>query len=383
MKRLNGCIAGALLLVAGQTQAKDWMWEITTRMEMPGMPKMAGIPGMGAQKNTSCIAEGKEAEASSKQQPDCKVTDTSTSGKISRMTIQCKEGTMKMEHEQIGPEHWRARMETVGGRKGEQMTIHTEARRLGPCDAAKDGTLSKEMQGQLGEQSKMAKGHAEMLGKECQDAVKNWPGNAEAFSRYDQMAKQRQDMLSRGKGPDAMKLADASAPEVPQCGAAKADYCAKTRAAYGELGNRKGYADVMKRAKSVPGAVNKAFAYCGAGDPAQYLAGHCKSAVSESDYGFIAGFCPEDRKVLAKQHCAGRSYTAIEAKYRALCGGGGGGDSGEASRASGKTGTTTAAAAGSRKQAQAEQPAPPKPEKDLQTQAVEEGVKALKGFLKF
>ena len=196
------------LLCAGQAHAQDWIWELTTKMEMQGMP-----PGMGTQKSTSCIPQGKESEPDEKQS-DCKITDRSSSGKITRFTMKCKEGTAKMEHELISAERWRSKMQMTGTGRGEEMTILTEAKRMGPCDAAKDGMMSQEAKAQLAASAKGAQAEADRLARECQQSVAQWPGNPTAFSTYDSMAKTRKDILSGGSGPDARRMADASAPEI-------------------------------------------------------------------------------------------------------------------------------------------------------------------------
>ena len=352
---LSGLIGVCLL--AGPAYAKDYTWEITTRMEIAGMP-----PGMGSQKHTSCMSEGKEAEPESKS--ECKVLERSVSGKITRMTMKCKEGTMKVEHELINPEHWRSKMQMTTD--GEEMIVRSEARRLGTCDVAKDGRMSKETQAALAGSAEQAKATAEQLGKECQRAVDQWPGAANTFTTYDHMVKARQDTLaSAGKGPDGQRMADASSPEVPGCAKAKPVYCSKAKAAYTEMGSSKGYAAVMKRAKPA-GGVDAALTYCSAGNPAALRASHCKASVSSADYGFVAGYCPEERKALARQHCAGRAYTAIEAKYRVLCGGSGDDSSASGGSSSGSESTSGAGA----------QPDPVQ-------EGVDQGVKAIKGLFNF
>lgn len=355
------------LLLAGQVQAKDWTWELTTRMDMPGMPA-----GMGTQKNTMCIAEGKESEPDAKS--DCKIVDRSSSGKITRFTMKCKEGTAKMEHELISAERWRSKMQMTGNGRDEEMTILTDAKRLGACDAAKDGMMSKETQAQLAGSAKQMQAEAERLGKECQRAVDQWPGNANTFTTYDHMAKSRQDILSRSPGVDGRRMADATAPEIPACAKAKPVYCSKSKSMLSGMSSRKAYAEAMRGNQSA--SVNAALSYCGAGSASPLLAGHCKSAVSESDFSFIGGFCPEERKILARQHCAGRSYTAIDPKHRAICGGGSSGDDVSPAQASGasRSGSTSAAARNS---------APAAPAADATNEAIEQGTKALKGLLGF
>lgn len=358
MQRFAGFILGMCLAPLAGAAAQDSLWEITTRMEMPDMPpEMKGmkIPGFGsAQKHTVCLAEGKNYE--SEQQKDCKVLDQKQSGKITRMTIQCKDGTMKMEREELGRDHWRARMEMTSTRRGSegQVTMIEEAKRVGGCDAAQEGNLSRETQKVLGDAKQQADASAAALGKECQQAAADWPASPQAFGTYDQLAKARQDALARAKGSkDAQRMADATNPAVPGCAAAKADYCAKSKAAFSQAGSRPGYSAALKDGKA--DEISAALAYCGK-DLAPLTAKHCKAAQGDADYAFIAAHCPAERKVLAKEHCAGRAYTAVEPKYRALCGGG----SGEVA--------STESSPGAR---------------DIGSEAVEQGVKKLKGLFGF
>lgn len=353
MKRLLGLVVGVCLVPLAAAEGKDNLWEITARMEMPDMPpEMKGmkIPGFGSpQKQTVCLAEGKKYE--SDKQKDCKVLDQKQSGRITRMTIQCKEGTMKMEREEISKDHWKLKMDMVS--ESGNMTMFEEAKRVGSCNAEQEGNMSRETQKVLGDAKVQTDANAAALGKECQKAAADWPASAQAFATYEQMASARKDALAKAKGnKDALKMTNAMYPDVPACAKAKTDYCGKSKAALREAGTRQGYAAVMGRGK--PAEVKAALTYCG-GDLAPLSARHCKAAVGDADYTFVAAHCPAERKELALQHCAGRAYTAVEPKYRALCGGGSGGD-GES------------AAAGAI---------------DKGSAAVEQGVKKLKGLFGF
>lgn len=367
MKRLTGFILGACLAPLVLAEGKDALWELTTRMEMPGMPpEMKGmkIPGMsGPQKQTICLAEGKKYE--SEKQKDCKVLDQSQSGRITKMTVQCKDGTMRMEREEINKDHWRAKMEMTssrGGREG-QMTMFEEAKRIGSCDHEKEGNMSRETQKVLGDAKGQAEASAAQLGKECEKAAAGWPSSPQIFGTYDLQAKSRKDALANAKGnKDSLKMVNSMYPEVPGCAKAKTDYCARSKAAYGELGSRKGYAEVLKRGRLA--AVNTAFKYCGAGEVGPLTARHCKAAVGDADYAFVGAYCPEERKLLAKEHCAGRAYTAVEPKYRSLCGGGG--DSGGADDDKPAAAATTTEST-----------------KDAGAEAIDKGVKKLKGLFGF
>ena len=375
MKRLTGFILGACLAPLVLAEGTDSLWELTTRMEMPGMPpEMKGmkIPGMGsAQTQTMCLAENKKYE--SEKQKDCKVLDQSQSGRLTKLTVQCKDGTMKIEREDISKDHWRSKMEMTSSRRGSEgeMTMFQEARRIGPCDNNKEGNMSRETQKVLGDVKEQAAANAAMMGTECERAANDWPASAQPFAAYEQQAKARKDAIAKAKGrKDSLRMVDVMTPEIPGCAKAKADYCAKSKVAFAELSSRAGYAAVMKRGKS-SGALSAAFTACGSGSLAPITARHCKAAVGDADYAFIGTYCPAERKELAVQYCSGRSYTAIEPKYRALCGSGSGGDD------YGPTGAAQEAekgdtAAGKERSG-----------KDVAADVVEGGVKKLKGLFGF
>jgi hypothetical protein len=363
-KRMIGVVVGVCIAPLVLAQGKDLLWEITSTMEMPGMAaEMKGmkIPGFGEPtKQTVCLKEGEKHE--DEHQKDCKITDSSQSGRVYRATLVCKDGTMKMEHEQISKDHWRAKMDVVGKHKDENMRMTTEGKRIGNCDAGKEGGMSRESQKHMADASAQAKDNAAHMARECGRAVSEWPAGAQSLAAYDQHMQTRE----RSQGRSKSKAFDDMFPDVPACAGAKSEYCAKTRSAASEIGTRKGYAGVMKRSKS-PQSVGEAFRYCGAGELAPITSGHCRSAASESDYGFISAYCPEERKALARQHCAGRAYTAIEPKFRALCGYSGNlaDDGGSASR-SGET-VLDGARAG----------------RDKGVEAAEQGIRKLKGMFGF
>lgn len=319
MKRTGWMVAGLVVLAPAALAAGDGLWEVTTKMEIEGMPSGFAIPGMpgGAQKQTVCLAEGKQYE--SEQQKECKVLEQKQSGRKTTMKVKCREGTMTIENEQVSRDHWRSKVVMSGEAAG---TIHSEGRRIGTCDAGKEGGMSRETQKMLGDAEKQTAANAAEIGAMCQKAVAEWPA-PHPFDQYDMMARQRKDAIAQSKGQN-MKMINAMHPEIPACAKAKTDYCAKSKAAGREIASRGGYAAFFgKHAEKAAPALR----YCGV-ESTTVLAGHCKSGVAEGDYGFVAAFCPAERKTLAARHCAGRAYTAVEPKYQPLCGGAGGGGGG-------------------------------------------------------
>ena len=90
-------LLGALLLplpFAVAHAANDGeLWEVTTHMNIPGMPA-----GMGGQKQQVCTEKGDNKKVmQGKKNEKCKVTDLKESGNKVTMTMQCPEGTAFME----------------------------------------------------------------------------------------------------------------------------------------------------------------------------------------------------------------------------------------------------------------------------------------------
>lgn len=75
--------------VAAAAPAGEW-WEVTMKMEMPGMPaEMAGMMG-GGQASKICMLKGQEKEpAKSKENKDCTMSDVKYSGNTTSFKMKC------------------------------------------------------------------------------------------------------------------------------------------------------------------------------------------------------------------------------------------------------------------------------------------------------
>jgi len=108
------------------------LWEITMRMEMPGMPMT--MPPMTT---TQCIRDA-TTESAIPEQPNCEVLNRSASGNTVRWSVRCKEGNATM----TGTGEMTLRGATYDGvtqmtmREGgqeTQMTQRFSGRRVGAC----------------------------------------------------------------------------------------------------------------------------------------------------------------------------------------------------------------------------------------------------------
>jgi uncharacterized protein DUF3617 len=119
---------------AGAVDMQEGLWEITTRMEMPGMPA-----GMGAHTVQQCVTKQDTADPSRTMPKDdhCTLADFKTSGNTVTWSVVCKgEGDM------TGTGSMTYRGSSYDGtmnvqmRQGGQtmaMTQHIAGRRIGPC----------------------------------------------------------------------------------------------------------------------------------------------------------------------------------------------------------------------------------------------------------
>jgi hypothetical protein len=124
MKIKNAGVLTALLLATGSASAAETgeLWEVSTVMNVPGMPA-----GMGSQKSQACREKGAPAGP---PRGDCKVSNLKRSGLTESMTVSCpRQDTMQVEMTYNA-----ARTEYKGTMKGGDMVINTSGRKIGSCD---------------------------------------------------------------------------------------------------------------------------------------------------------------------------------------------------------------------------------------------------------
>ncbi|MBN2107543.1 MAG: DUF3617 family protein [Deltaproteobacteria bacterium] len=119
-------------LAAAEPNMQEGQWEITTTVDMPGMP--AAMPAM---KHTQCITKNDLVPRSQTQQQnqECTVTDTKTSGNTVTWAMKCKTGGSDM----TGKGSITYSGDTFDGtfnmnmQGGMKMTQKMKGRRLGAC----------------------------------------------------------------------------------------------------------------------------------------------------------------------------------------------------------------------------------------------------------
>jgi hypothetical protein len=130
----NGlCIVAALLflfsaqLSFAAPNMEDGLWEITTTVDMPGMPSKSFT-------NTTCLTKEKAVPQTSES--GCTITDMKTQGNTVTWTVVCREGmsTSKGKVTYAGTT-MDGVIETMVKTGGQTMTMKStmKGKRIGPC----------------------------------------------------------------------------------------------------------------------------------------------------------------------------------------------------------------------------------------------------------
>jgi len=126
------------LAVPAVAATGEW-WEVTVKMEMPGMP--AGMAGMmPAQTSKICMIKGQEKEPvkSKDRDKDCTISDMKQSGNTTTFKMKCtgKEpmtGSAELTHT---PNSFNQKMK-MQSKQGEMMMVSNGKRIGGACEQQK------------------------------------------------------------------------------------------------------------------------------------------------------------------------------------------------------------------------------------------------------
>ena len=108
---------------------QDGLWEITTTVEMAGVP--AGM--IKPQTFTTCLSKSDYVPKTPKE-TDCTIKDVKTEGNTVTWTVVCKDASMKGRITYAGTTY-DGTMETSMKQEGKDMTVKTtmKGKHLGPC----------------------------------------------------------------------------------------------------------------------------------------------------------------------------------------------------------------------------------------------------------
>ena len=128
--------AAAQMGYKADPQGKDELWDVTSKMEMPGMPM-----AMPAQTRRVCVEKGNDAGTIPKNE-GCTVVDTKRVGNKFTYRMQCKNG--KNDYTATGESTssgngYQGKMRMAGKMEGEQMEMAMEysGTRVGNCTSSK------------------------------------------------------------------------------------------------------------------------------------------------------------------------------------------------------------------------------------------------------
>jgi len=119
-------------LAGSKPNVKPGKWEVTTRMEMPGM--QMNMPPMT---HTQCITETDYVPQTGQPGEECEVTRTRVSGDTVTWTMHCRgkggemNGTGKVTYQ---GDSFKGEISMSVVATGMSMTIYTNGRRIGACD---------------------------------------------------------------------------------------------------------------------------------------------------------------------------------------------------------------------------------------------------------
>jgi hypothetical protein len=301
----GACVAIACASIGSAMAAgSDELWEVSTQMNMAGMPA-----GMGSQKSQVCTEKGDPKKAMTRGNDKCKVKDFKQSGNSVHMEMSCPEGDAVMDTTyNAAHSEYKGTMKMTS--KHGDMTMTMAGRKIGTCDAKQAKAEREEKVAAVHKQA--AEGQA-MLAAERQksiDACNRSPETMQGGAGLAQWG---------GCAPGAQGIYCARTPTagadadfkrvITACTAARERYCARFATAEG-----------LAKAKADPEGAR----ICNL-DSKQLVSAHCSQALKTENFSYLYNdFCSEQKRTLARQHCAGRAYTAkprtpTEAKYSDFC----------------------------------------------------------------
>ena len=124
--------AVSFALAGSKPNVKEGKWQVTTRMEMPGM--QMSMPPMT---HTQCITQDDYVPQTSQPGQDCEITKTRISGDTVTWTMHCRspEGEMKGNGTvTYRGDSFEGKISMSMPQAGMEMTIYTSGRRIGDCE---------------------------------------------------------------------------------------------------------------------------------------------------------------------------------------------------------------------------------------------------------
>lgn len=253
----------------------DELWEITTKMEMAGMPM-----AMPAQTNKFCKPQGQVQNdpLPSDRNNDCQMVDMQRSGATSRFKMRCTGKQLMTGDGEVtytGSDSYSGKMHIAGKMEGQDvdMTQTFSGKKVGTCTYE-----------DLGKKA-VAQSQA-MTAEMCNKAIE-----------------------------EVSPLAFDGKTFGNTCDSFKPKFCTRVKDLEKTLHTTTGYAETRKKYP----AIGDAMTLCGINQTA-LLPELCQTALKGQEWEFLAANCPAETKIAAQEHCAGRDYTSVmSGPYAPLC----------------------------------------------------------------
>lgn len=277
------------------------LWEVTSQMNVPGMPAGA----LGARTARVCRGnDPREDAAKQSDTKDCKVEKLEQSATHLAMTLSCPQGRMTIDQTYNAARTSYKGTMRMASKDGE-MVMNTSGRKLGTCDAGQAKREREQRVAKMQSDSARYQAQAEAQQKQsqqtqiqvCQQALDTM--EVQRFNQYNRETcapgSQLRGMMT---GIEGQKQVFAS------CCAKVSDFCARLQTENGFL-----------KAKGD----EQAAAACGLSS-AKIKAKLCPRAAEKQSLAFLGHYCPVEAKPLAQEHCAGRDYTSAQTgKFGEFC----------------------------------------------------------------
>jgi hypothetical protein len=129
------CVTLAALAAAqpAAAQGKDDLWEVSSKMEMPGMPM-----AMPAQVNRVCVGKNRKDEDLIPRQDNCRVVDSKRVGNRLTYRMECtgSEPSTIVGELTFGNNSYDGQMRMTMTKTNDTMNMALSGRRIGDCTAS-------------------------------------------------------------------------------------------------------------------------------------------------------------------------------------------------------------------------------------------------------
>jgi hypothetical protein len=269
-KSVNSLLAGLIGVCASLSAvaAPGELWEITSKMEMEGMPM-----AMPAQTQQACLPKDKKPDSMvpKNESSDCKMTEQKQVGNKMTFKMACSGKDPMTGSGEItsSGNTYSGKMQISGKMEGESIDMKQSfsGKKLGSCEYTPVKDTSKEQ-----------------IAEACRKAMDNF--EYPLFTMDGAMCQSR-----------------------------KAEFCGRVKKLTGEMSDPDRYVEVAEKQRNWKEAANA----CGQ-DTSAVMAKACKTAVDKKRYQFVGTHCEAEALALGPQLCEGRSYTsAMSGEHSMIC----------------------------------------------------------------